>query len=83
VIVLSFTATATACMCCRQQHRDLKLDNILFEHSGPGADIKLVDFGLSCHFSDAQMEHDVVGTWVSCTIQILGCHPGVHTAALL
>jgi serine/threonine protein kinase len=49
-----------------KQHRDLKLDNILFEHGGPGADIKLVDFGLSCHFSDAQMEHDVVGTWVSC-----------------
>jgi serine/threonine protein kinase len=62
------TLPPPACMHARimnKQHRDLKLDNILFEHSGPGADIKLVDFGLSCHFSDAQMEHDVVGTWVS------------------
>lgn len=29
-----------------------------------GADVKLVDFGLSAHFQDFRLEHDVVGTWV-------------------
>ena len=26
--------------------------------------MKLVDFGLSAHFQDFRLEHDVVGTWV-------------------
>lgn len=47
------------------QHRDLKLDNILTDESKEGADVKLVDFGLSAHFQDFRLEHDVVGTWVS------------------
>lgn len=46
------------------QHRDLKLDNILTDASKEGADVKLVDFGLSAHFEDFRLEHDVVGTWV-------------------
>lgn len=45
-------------------HRDLKLDNILMDSTKEGADVKLVDFGLSAHFTDFQLEHDVVGTWV-------------------
>ena len=28
-------------------HRDLKPENFLFSHSGPDAEIKLIDFGLS------------------------------------
>lgn len=47
------------------QHRDLKLDNILTDSSKEGADVKLVDFGLSAHFEDFKLEHDIVGTWVS------------------
>ncbi len=46
------------------QHRDLKLDNILTDETKEGADVKLVDFGLSAHFEDFRLEHDVVGTWV-------------------
>ena len=63
-IVSNITNAVRYCHDRHIAHRDLKLDNILFEHSGPGAEIKLVDFGLSCYFSEAQMEHDVVGTWV-------------------
>lgn len=47
------------------QHRDLKLDNILTNDTDDGVDVKLVDFGLSAHFEDFRLEHDVVGTWVS------------------
>lgn len=47
------------------QHRDLKLDNILTDSTKEGADVKLVDFGLSAHFEDFKLEHDIVGTWVS------------------
>lgn len=57
-----------ACVCpsiVPVQHRDLKLDNILTDETKEGADVKLVDFGLSAHFKDFQLEHDVVGTWVS------------------
>lgn len=46
------------------QHRDLKLDNILTNETKDGADVQLVDFGLSAHFEELKLEHDVVGTWV-------------------
>lgn len=42
----------------------MKLDNILTDETQEGADVKLVDFGLSAHFQDFRLEHDVVGTWV-------------------
>ena len=31
-------------------HRDIKPDNFLLSCSGPGAVLKLADFGLSCFF---------------------------------
>lgn len=31
-------------------HRDLKLDNFLLEDESPGAEIKLIDFGISSYF---------------------------------
>ncbi|KAG5188271.1 kinase-like domain-containing protein [Tribonema minus] len=43
-------------------HRDLKLENILYEHSGPDAGIKIVDFGLGTTGTQAQMMRDIVGT---------------------
>jgi hypothetical protein len=57
----------------------------VYEHNGPDAEVKLVDFGLSCHFKEAQLEHDVVGTWVrSCLYLVVylklkrvGCWWGV------
>eukprot|EP00611_Tribonema_gayanum_P017974 TRINITY_DN3099_c0_g1_i2.p1 TRINITY_DN3099_c0_g1~~TRINITY_DN3099_c0_g1_i2.p1 ORF type:complete len:732 (-),score=267.97 TRINITY_DN3099_c0_g1_i2:464-2659(-) len=45
-------------------HRDLKLENILYEHSGPDAGIKIVDFGLGTSGTQAQMMRDIVGTWI-------------------
>ena len=29
-------------------HRDIKLDNLLFSNDKPDAEIKIIDFGLSC-----------------------------------
>ncbi|CAM9143785.1 unnamed protein product [Ectocarpus sp. 12 AP-2014] len=56
-------------------HRDLKLDNILTDETKEGADVKLVDFGLSAHFKDFQLEHDVVGTWVYMAPEVIsGSH---------
>ncbi|CAM9098341.1 unnamed protein product, partial [Hapterophycus canaliculatus] len=56
-------------------HRDLKLDNILTDDTKEGGDVKLVDFGLSAHFKDFRLEHDVVGTWVYMAPEVIsGSH---------
>ncbi|CAM9623497.1 unnamed protein product, partial [Scytosiphon promiscuus] len=56
-------------------HRDLKLDNILTDDTKEGGDVKLVDFGLSAHFQDFRLEHDVVGTWVYMAPEVIsGSH---------
>mmetsp|Transcript_16678 Transcript_16678/g.23614 ORF Transcript_16678/g.23614 Transcript_16678/m.23614 type:complete len:718 (-) Transcript_16678:3-2156(-) len=55
-------------------HRDLKLDNIVYEHNGSDAVVKLVDFGLSCYTSDYTLEHDVVGTWVCMAPEVIKGH---------
>ena len=37
--------------------------------------MKLVDFGLSAHFTDFKLEHDVVGTWVYMAPEVIsGSH---------
>ncbi len=43
-------------------HRDIKLENILFESSEPGAAIKLIDFGLSAKFAKNENFEELVGT---------------------
>jgi calcium-dependent protein kinase len=43
-------------------HRDLKLENFLFSSSEPDSVLKMIDFGLSKHFSFGQVHHDAVGT---------------------
>ena len=45
-------------------HRDLKPENFLFSHPGEDAEIKLIDFGLSRKFGDADGKYmsTVVGT---------------------
>ncbi|CAN0076719.1 unnamed protein product [Pylaiella littoralis] len=56
-------------------HRDLKLDNILTNETKEGVDVQLVDFGLSAHFDDFKLEHDVVGTWVYMAPEVIsGSH---------
>lgn len=43
-------------------HRDLKLENFLFDKKGPDASLKLIDFGLSKHFAQHEKMHQVVGS---------------------
>jgi len=43
-------------------HRDLKLENFLFANTGPGSELKMIDFGLSKHFKFGEVQHDAVGT---------------------
>ena len=43
-------------------HRDLKLENFLFEESGMQNPLKLIDFGLSKHFVPRESMHQVVGS---------------------
>jgi len=43
-------------------HRDLKLENFLFENNSPSSDLKLIDFGLSQPFLESEMLHTSVGT---------------------
>ena len=43
-------------------HRDLKLENFLFDKKGPDASLKLIDFGLSKHFAEHEKMHQVVGS---------------------
>mmetsp|Transcript_32587 Transcript_32587/g.74982 ORF Transcript_32587/g.74982 Transcript_32587/m.74982 type:complete len:731 (-) Transcript_32587:534-2726(-) len=56
-------------------HRDLKLENFLFS-DGDGACLKLIDFGLSKHFSyPGEKFHDIVGTPYTVAPEvILGTH---------
>jgi calcium-dependent protein kinase len=43
-------------------HRDLKLENFLFEDDSPDSQLKLIDFGLSQYFKPKEMMHNSVGT---------------------
>jgi len=43
-------------------HRDLKLENFIFEDPSPDSEMKLIDFGLSRHYSQGEEMHMPVGT---------------------
>ena len=43
-------------------HRDLKLENFLFDSKSADASLKLIDFGLSKHFEEHENLHQVVGS---------------------
>jgi calcium-dependent protein kinase len=43
-------------------HRDLKLENFLFSTTSPDSELKLIDFGLSKHFTHGQQHYEAVGT---------------------
>lgn len=43
-------------------HRDLKLENFLFSEMEAGSELKMIDFGLSKHFTFGEVQHEAVGT---------------------
>eukprot|EP00590_Aulacoseira_subarctica_P009483 CAMPEP_0172425552 /NCGR_PEP_ID=MMETSP1064-20121228/32647_1 /TAXON_ID=202472 /ORGANISM="Aulacoseira subarctica , Strain CCAP 1002/5" /LENGTH=587 /DNA_ID=CAMNT_0013168519 /DNA_START=213 /DNA_END=1976 /DNA_ORIENTATION=- len=43
-------------------HRDLKLENFLFDTTSPDSELKMIDFGLSKHFTHGQTHKEAVGT---------------------
>lgn len=46
----------------RIAHRDLKMDNIMFESQEPNSVVKVIDFGTSATFSGNILDHLVVGS---------------------
>lgn len=54
-------------------HRDVKLENILWEHAGPDAEPQLVDFGLGVTFSnDDEVFREDVGSLYYVAPEVLG-----------
>ena len=43
-------------------HRDLKLENVLFDTPGPDGELKVCDFGLSQHFEKGEKMKAILGT---------------------
>ena len=44
-------------------HRDIKLDNFIYEHEGEDAELKLIDFGFACEVRPGhEAMHDQLGT---------------------
>eukprot|EP00592_Proboscia_alata_P026969 CAMPEP_0194444248 /NCGR_PEP_ID=MMETSP0176-20130528/127161_1 /TAXON_ID=216777 /ORGANISM="Proboscia alata, Strain PI-D3" /LENGTH=1036 /DNA_ID=CAMNT_0039270601 /DNA_START=128 /DNA_END=3238 /DNA_ORIENTATION=+ len=43
-------------------HRDLKLENFLFSSHAEDSELKMIDFGLSKHFSSGEVQNESVGT---------------------
>ncbi|EED87610.1 predicted protein, partial [Thalassiosira pseudonana CCMP1335] len=43
-------------------HRDLKLENFLFSELDANSELKMIDFGLSKHFTFGEVHHEAVGT---------------------
>lgn len=43
-------------------HRDLKLENFLFSSTAQDSELKMIDFGLSKHFTYGEVQHEAVGT---------------------
>jgi calcium-dependent protein kinase len=43
-------------------HRDLKLENFMFKDKGNDSELKLIDFGLSKHFQEGDLQTEKVGT---------------------
>lgn len=55
-------------------HRDLKLENFIFENYDKNAKLKLIDFGLSKHFQHGDVQHDAVGTPYTVAPEVIRGH---------
>eukprot|EP01038_Epipyxis_sp_PR26KG_P008096 gene8096-10967_t len=60
--VYTMLSAITYCHSRNIVHRDLKLENFLFEDSSPTSELKLIDFGLSHYFKPQEVLHSAVGT---------------------
>jgi serine/threonine protein kinase len=47
----------------QHQHRDLKLENLMYADNASDARVVLVDFGLGSTFGEDELHNDVVGSW--------------------
>uniref|UniRef100_A0A7S2GZH2 Calmodulin n=1 Tax=Helicotheca tamesis TaxID=374047 RepID=A0A7S2GZH2_9STRA len=52
-------------------HRDMKLENILFDTEGANSELKIIDFGLSKHFIPGERQHENVGTLYTAAPEVL------------
>lgn len=59
-------------------HRDLKLENFIFENEKPDAEIKLIDFGLSKVYLEGQTMHNVLGTSYYVAPEVLAGSYGIE-----
>lgn len=56
-------------------HRDLKLENFLFQNESLDSELKMIDFGLSRHFKSGDMHHEPVGTRYTVAPEVYsGCY---------
>jgi len=58
-------------------HRDLKMENILFENDSPNAEIKIIDYGLSKKYSPGEQMTSRVGSYYTMAPQVL---EGIYTS---
>ena len=59
-------------------HRDLKLENFIFENASPDSEIKLIDFGLSKVYMDGMVMHNVLGTSYYVAPEVLAGSYGIE-----
>ena len=59
-------------------HRDLKLENFIFENNSPDSEIKLIDFGLSKVYMDGMVMHNVLGTSYYVAPEVLAGNYGIE-----
>jgi calcium-dependent protein kinase len=52
-------------------HRDMKLENFLFSSASPDSELRMIDFGLSKHFNEGEVQSECVGTPYSVAPEIL------------
>lgn len=63
-------------------HRDIKLENFVFERAGDDAALKLIDFGLSVRVASGDRLRDQVGTVAFMAPEQLGADKGGYGAAV-
>jgi len=54
-------------------HRDLKLENFLFQDETDESVLKIIDFGLSKHFTRGEKQHETVGTPYTVAPEVIRC----------